>query len=388
MIRYLTAGESHGPAISGILEGMPANIQINFERVRNELYRRMQGFGRGGRMRIESDRIEVLSGIRFSKTLGSPISFVIKNKDWENWQHEMAVEKGKSGKEFTQPRPGHADLSGSLKYNFNDLRNVLERSSARETAMRVAVGAFVKEFLYEFDIHIFSHVIQIGAIKVDENRIKDKIRGNDINKLADASEVRCLDSEIEKDMINYIKETKSAGDTVGGIIQVIIRNVPAGLGSYVHWDHKLNAKLASAVMSINAVKGVQIGSGFNAAHLYGSEFHDEIYYTGEGYRRKTNNAGGIEGGMSTGEDIVLYAMKKPIPTLMKPLESVDIKTKKSFKAHKERSDVTAVPAAGVIAEAVAAPVIANAMMEKFGGDTINDIKQTYKNYLKRIEGRK
>lgn len=383
MIRYLTAGESHGPAISGILEGMPANVPINFERVQNELKRRMQGFGRGGRMHIETDQIETLSGIRFSKTLGSPISFVIRNKDWENWQHEMAIETGKAGKEFTKPRPGHADLSGSLKYKFDDLRNVLERSSARETAMRVAAGAFVKELLYEFDIKIFSHIVQIGPVKVDEEKIKDRLTDN-VNKIADVSEVRCLDSDAEKKMIEFIKETKSAGDTVGGVIQVIIRNVPPGFGSYVHWDRKLDAQLAAAIISINAIKGVQVGTGFNAAHLQGSEFHDEIYHDKNSYRRRTNNAGGIEGGMSTGEDIILFIMKKPIPTLMKPLESVDIKTKESFKAHKERSDITAVPAAGVIAEAVCAPVIANALLEKFGGDSIDDIKSAYQNYSQRI----
>jgi chorismate synthase len=383
MIRYLTAGESHGPAISAILEGMPANVTIDFERVQHELQRRMQGFGRGGRMRIETDRIETLSGIRFSKTLGSPISFLIRNKDWENWQDEMAVESGKPGKEFTKPRPGHADLAGSQKYKFDDLRNVLERSSARETAMRVAVGAFVKELLYAFDVRIYSHIIQIGSVKIDEHRIADKLEGN-INKLADTSEVRCLDPDAEKQMIELIKETKSAGDTLGGVIQLIVRNVPPGLGSYVHWDRKLDAKLAAAIMSINAIKGVQIGAGFRSAHLPGSEFHDEIYYEKNKYRRRTNNAGGIEGGMSTGEDIVIHIMKKPIPTLMKPLESVDIKTKESFKAHKERSDITAVPAAGVIAEAVTAPVIANALLEKFGSDTLDDIKLAYENYLKRI----
>jgi chorismate synthase len=384
MLRFLTAGESHGPAISGILEGMPANVPIDFIRVQHELHRRMQGFGRGGRMRMEKDQIETLGGIRFSKTLGSPISFTIRNKDWENWRQEMAVETGSAGKEFTKPRPGHADLAGSMKYKFDDLRNVLERSSARETAMRVAVGAFVKELLYEFDIRIFSHVVQIGPVKVNEDKIRDKIAADDVNKLADASEVRCLDKNIETEMIDYIKKTKSAGDTVGGIFQVIIRNVPPGLGSYVHWDRKLDGQLAAALMSINAIKGVQVGSGFAAAHLQGSDFHDEIYYDSHGFHRRTNNAGGIEGGMSTGEDIVLYVMKKPIPTLMKPLDSVDIKTKEPFKAHKERSDVTAVPAAAVIGEAVAAPVIANALMEKFGADTIDDIKSAYKNYLTRL----
>jgi len=385
MLRYLTAGESHGPGLAAILEGMPANVPINLDEINHELYRRQQGFGRGGRMRMEKDRLEILGGIRFSKTLGSPISFLIRNKDWENWQDEMAIESGKSGKEFTKPRPGHADLSGGLKYNFNDLRNVLERSSARETAMRVAVGAFAKQLLKAFDVKIYSHVIQIGEVKLDLTCVKEILQSNQINELSDQSEVRCLDRKISDKMIELIKKTKSSGDTVGGIFQVIIKNVPPGLGTYVHWDRKLDARLSAALMSINAIKAVQVGAGFDAAHLQGSEFHDEIFYNGKRYYRKTNNAGGIEGGMSTGEDIVLNAMKKPIPTLMKPLHSVDMKTKEEFQAHKERSDITAVPAAAVIGEAVVAPVICNALLEKFGWDELSDIKLAYQNYLKRIE---
>ncbi len=384
MIRYLTAGESHGPGLVGIIEGLPANLSIDLKRANHELYRRQQGYGRGGRMKIESDRIEVLSGLRFGKTLGSPVSFLLRNKDWKNWQEEMAVESGSSEKIVTRPRPGHADLAGALKYDFEDIRNVLERSSARETAMRVAAGAFVKQLLGMFDIKIFSHVIQIGAIKADPAEISKVIAGDDLNKLADDSPVRCLDKAASEKMVEHIRSIKKKGDTVGGIIQIIIRNVPPGLGSYVQWDRKLDSRLVGALMSIQAVKGVQVGAGFFAVQNPGSRFHDEIYHDGEKFYRKTNNSGGIEGGMSTGEDIVLHIMKKPIPTLMKPLHSVDMKTKESFMAHKERSDITAVPACAVIAEAVSAPVIANALTEKVGMDTIGDMLKTYKNYLQRI----
>lgn len=384
MIRYLTAGESHGPGLACILEGMPANLKIDLEKINHELSRRQQGHGRGGRMQIEKDRIDILSGIRFGETLGSPISFILRNKDWENRRDEMALDKGKPVNKITRPRPGHADLSGALKYDFDDIRNVLERSSARETAMRVAAGAFVKQLLEEFNILIFSHVLQIGTVKADQQAISEILKKDEINKLADRSMVRCLDKDAEGKMIEYINSLKRKGDTAGGIIQIIIRNVPPGLGSYVQWDRKLDSLLASALMSIQAVKGVEVGSGFQAAELPGSQFHDEIYHDGQNFYRKTNNAGGIEGGMSNGEDIVLQIMKKPIPTLMKPLHSVDMKTKESYLAHKERSDITAAPACSVIAEAVIAPVIADAFIEKFGGDTISDMRAAYDHYLKRI----
>ncbi len=385
MIRYLTAGESHGPALAGIIEGMPANLPVDVEKVNHELYRRQQGFGRGGRMKLETDRIEVLSGIRFKKTLGSPVSFILRNKDWQNWTEVMAQEEGASGKEITRPRPGHADLSGALKYHFEDMRNVLERSSARETAMRVAVGGFVKQLLAYFGIQIFSHVLQIGSVKAKFTAIQEIIKTDEINKLADQSPVRCLDSKAEKAMMELISKTKSAGDTVGGIIQIIIRHVPPGLGSYVHWDRKLDARLAAALMSIQAVKGVEVGIGFKGAELAGSQFHDEMFFDKDSIVRRRNNAGGIEGGMSNGEDIVLQIMMKPIPTLMKPLHSVDVKTKKAYMAHKERSDVTAVPACSVIAEAVVAPVIANAFMEKFGSDTVDDMMEALTAYKQRIQ---
>lgn len=384
MIRFLTAGESHGPALSAVIEGLPANLPVRVDEVNHELYRRQQGFGRGGRMKMESDTIEVLSGIRFNKTLASPVSFILRNRDWDNWTEIMAQGKGSPGREITRPRPGHADLSGYFKYDFSDMRNVLERSSARETAMRVACGAFCKQLLDYFDIHIFSHVLQIGSIQADLPAIRDIIKSDEINRLADQSPVRCLDDRASELMVDEIRRIKRAGDTVGGIIQIIIRNLPPGLGSYTHWDRKLEGQLSAALMSIQAVKGVEIGLGFKGAALPGSEFHDEIYYVDGKFKRKTNNAGGLEGGMTTGEDLVIQIFKKPIPTLMKPLHSVDVKTKEAFLAHKERSDITAVPACSVIAEAVVAPVLANAFLEKFGADTIGDIELAYSNYKSRI----
>ena len=385
MIRYLTAGESHGPALVGIIEGLPANLSVDIDAVNHELYRRQQGYGRGGRMKIEQDRAEILSGVRFGKTLGSPVSFILHNRDWKNWLDEMNPVEGKSSQPITRPRPGHADLSGALKFDFEDIRNVLERSSARETAVRVAVGAFIKQFLAVFGIRIFSHVLQIGPVKADTNKVKDILDSEEINSLADQSPVRCLDSAASREMVQFIQRTKQQGDTAGGIIQIIIRGLPPGLGTYVHWDRKLDAQLAFVLMSIQAVKGVEIGVGFAAADKTGSQFQDEIFYKNDHYMRKTNNAGGIEGGMSTGDDIVIQVMKKPIPTLMKPLHSVDMKTKKPFLAHKERSDVTAVPACSVITEAVVAPVIANALLDKFGADGIDDILVAYQNYLGRIK---
>jgi chorismate synthase len=385
MIRFLTAGESHGAGLCGIIEGLPANIPVDLQRVNHELYRRQQGYGRGGRMKMEQDSIEVISGVRNNLTLGSPVAFILRNIDWENWQEIMAVGPITPGKEITRPRPGHADLSGAWKYNFADMRNVLERSSARETAMRVAVGGFCRQLLEQFGIAIYSHVLQVGAVKADLAAIAEILTGDRINILADESPVRCLDQKAGAAIMELIHQVKTEGDTVGGVIQIIIRNVPPGIGSYAHWDRKLDGQLAAALMSIQAVKGVEIGDGFQAAGYKGSEFHDEIFYDGKKIYRKTNRAGGIEGGMSNGEDIVIHIMKKPIPTLMKPLQSVDIATKESFQAHKERSDVTAVPACAVIAEAVVAPVIANAVLEKIGGDDIGDAVKAFLNYMDRIK---
>jgi len=385
MIRYLTAGESHGPGLVGIVEGLPANLEIDLARVNHELYRRQQGYGRGRRQQIEKDKVEILSGIRFKKTLGSPVSFLLRNKDWQNWTEIMAIEEGVSKKEVTKPRPGHADLAGAMKYDFSDMRNVLERSSARETAMRVAAGSFAKELLHTFDISIYSHVVELGPVKAKNEITREIPNKKNISQIADQSPVRCLDKKVEQEMISFIDNAKNEGDTAGGIIEVIIRNLPPGLGSYVQWDRKLDAQLAFALMSIQAVKGVEVGMGFDAARTPGSNVHDEILYENDQFLRKTNNAGGIEGGMSTGDDIVLRIAMKPIPTLMKPLYSVDLKTKQPYKAHVERSDVTAVPACSVIAEAVVAPVIGNAFLEKFGRDTIADIKNNYTIYLERLK---
>lgn len=387
MIRYFTAGESHGPGLTAIIEGMPANLKIDIEAVNHELYRRQQGYGRGRRMQIEKDKLEILSGIRFHKTLGSPISFLLRNRDWKNWESIMAIGDGVAKKTVTRPRPGHADLAGSLKYDFDDIRNVLERSSARETAMRVAVGAFAKQFLQAFNVEIHSHVIRIGQVAADPEVCEAVVRSGSINQKADTSPVRCLDAAAEKKMIAFIDRMKEQGDTTGGIIQLVIRNIPPGLGSYVQWDRKLDAQLAQALVSVQAVKGVEVGIGFEAGHRPGSEIHDEIFYEKPRFYHKTNNAGGIEGGMSTGEDIVLQVVKKPIPTLMKPLYSVDMDTKEALKAHIERSDVTAVPACAVICEAVVAPVLANAFLEKFGRDTMDDIHPAFQKYMNRIENR-
>ena len=384
MIRFFTAGESHGPGLMAVIEGFPANVPIDLDKVNYELYRRQQGFGRGGRMKIEQDVVEIISGLRFGKTLGSPISMLVRNKDWENWREVMNQTKAFPGKEISRPRPGHADLSGALKYGFDDMRNVLERSSARETAMRVAVGAFAKEFLWALDIQIFSHVLQIGMVNVNSQSVEKIVQENQINDRADASPVRCLDKTAEAAMMEEITRIKKEGDTLGGVVQLIIRNIPPGLGSYVHWDRKLDGQLAQALMSVQAVKGVEVGNGFAGAALPGSAFHDEMYYEKGKIVRKTNRAGGIEGGMSNGEDIVLQIFKKPIPTLMKPLHSVDVKTKEEFLAHKERSDITAVPALSVITEAVVAPVIANAILEKFGADNFNEISARYQKYRTRV----
>ncbi len=383
-IRYLTAGESHGPGLAGIIEGLPSNLPIDLNRVNHELFRRQQGFGRGGRMKMEQDQIEVLSGIRFRKTLGSPIAFILRNKDWTNWQEIMSQGEGKQEKVITKPRPGHADLAGALKYDFDDMRNVLERSSARETAMRVAAGAFCKELLYAFNIEIVSHVVQIGPIQADPEIVKQKLTQQNVNHLADQSPVRCLDEQASQKMVEFIQQIKKEGDTVGGIIQIRVRHVPVGLGSHVHWDRKLDGRLAGALMSIQAVKGVEIGVGFKGVTLPGSKFHDEIFYNGQKLYRNRNNAGGIEGGMSNGEEIVMQIFMKPIPTLMKPLHSIDLKTRQPFRAHKERSDVTAVPACSIVAEAVTAHIIADAFCEKFGNDTLSDMKKNYQNYLKRV----
>lgn len=380
VFRFLTAGESHGKCLTAIIEGVPAGIEINSERINRQLARRQQGYGRGGRMKIEKDKVIINSGVRHGITTGAPITLVVENRDWENWKIPMSVDPVNMNnpevsqlveeKRITHVRPGHADLAGSVKYHHKDVRDVLERSSARETAIRVAVGAFAMEILKEFGVEIFSHVIQIGSASVktvseDYSLIRQK---------AENSELRCSDEKVYGEMKIAIDKAGEEGDTLGGIFEVIALNLPVGLGSFVHWDRKLDGQLAQAVMSIPAIKSVSIGLGEDAGKLAGSKVHDEIYPAENGFTRKTNNAGGIEGGLTNGMPLVVRAAMKPIPTLKKPLNSVDIASGKEHVAHYERSDVCAAPAASVVGEAMTAIILATAFLEKTGGDSLEEIK--------------
>jgi chorismate synthase len=392
MLRYLTAGESHGPQLTAIGEGLPAGIPVSAESINNELRRRQQGYGRGGRMKIETDTVEILSGVRWGETIGSPVTLVIQNRDWPNWQEKMSplAEHRDDSIAVTRPRPGHADLSGVLKYNHKDARNVLERSSARETAARVAVGAVAKQFLGEFGIRVGGYVTEIGGVSTSTPDLPLVERW----RMAANSELFCCDKSSETAMKEAIDAAKADGDTLGGVVEVQVLGCPPGLGGYTQWDRKLDARLAMALMSIQAIKGVEVGIGFEAARLPGSRVHDEIFRDparldrgGIGaYYRATNNAGGIEGGMSNGEPILLRAAMKPIPTLYKPLRSVDLKSREPFEATVERSDCCAVPAALVVAEAVVAVEIANAFLEKFGGDSLAEIRRTYAGYREQVAG--
>ncbi|MFZ0452646.1 MAG: chorismate synthase [Ignavibacteriaceae bacterium] len=396
MIRFLTSGESHGKAVLSVLEGFPSNIKIENSYINFHLKRRQAGYGRGLRMKIETDTAEILSGIRFQKTLGSPISLIIKNKDWENWIAKMTPDKRKEAVEkITIPRPGHADLVGVSKYNFNDIRNSIERSSARETAARVAAGSIARRFLEEFGICIGSYVESIGGI-YPKNNFLDKLFMNELPKNfnawnlsieSDKSDVRVLDKDHELRIINKIKEAKKKGDTLGGTFVTVATGVPVGLGSFVHYDTKLDADIAQSIMSINAVKAVAIGSGFDSAEKFGSESHDEITKTKNGFSRKTNRAGGIEGGISTGLPIIIRGAMKPIATLMSPIESVDLKTMKIVDARRERSDFVAVPACAVIAESMLAWSIAKYFLLKFGGDSIEETKDNFKSYISKLTNR-
>jgi chorismate synthase len=386
MLRYLTAGESHGELLMGIIEGIPSGLLIRVTDIDRDLARRQVGYGRGGRMKIEKDSVKIYTGVRWGRTLGSPVGLMIRNKDWENWRDKMSPDPMflNTAEPVTRPRPGHADLPGALKYGATDIRNILERSSARETAMRVAVGSVAKRLLAEFGIEVVSHVLSIGGVfaKVPKASFQE------IKKRAEASELRCADHDAEKRMMKKIDEAMAAGDTLGGVFELIITGAPVGLGSHVHSDRKLDGRLASSLMSIQAIKGVEVGAGFGVANKPGSQVHDEILWSRkEGFYRKTNMAGGIEGGMSNGEAIVLRAAMKPIPTLYKPLRSVDMVSKKPFKASIERSDACAVPAAGVVAEAAAAFELAMAMIEKFGGDSIEEMKRNYNGYDKNLKTR-
>jgi chorismate synthase len=385
MLRYLTAGESHGPQLTTIMEGLPAGLEISAESINVDLARRQRGYGRGGRMQIETDKAEILSGVRWGETLGSPLTLAITNRDWENWNQKMspAADCRDDAIRVTRPRPGHADLTGAIKYNQRDVRNILERSSARETAARVAAGAVAKALLRRFDIQIYGFVVQLGNIKVKRVDLPlEKLAA-----MAADSELFTFDPEADVAMKLHIDAMKSAGDSVGGVVEVVVTGAPPGLGSHVQWDRKLDARLTMALMSIQAIKGVEVGAGFAAAAAPGSQVHDEIFYDAveQRYFRRTNAAGGIEGGMSNGADIIVRAAMKPIPTLYKPLKTIDLDTKEQIEATVERSDVCAVPAASVVAEAVVALEIASAFLDKFGGDSIAEIERNYRGYLQYLK---
>lgn len=385
MIRYLSSGESHGPALMGIIEGLPAGMGLAETDINIDLARRQTGYGRGGRMAIEKDTVRVLSGVRWGLTMGGPVGLMVENRDWVNWSEKMSADAAHTGAApaVTRPRPGHADLTGMMKYAHDDARNVLERSSARETAIRVAVGGVAKSLLKPFGIGIYGWVREIGGVS------SSAVAGSPsaVSKKAEASVVRCPDSGASAGMVEAIEKAKKAGDSLGGVFEVVVVGCPPGLGSFVQRDRTLDGLLAGAMMSIQAMKGVEIGMGFDAARRPGSEVHDEILYNArKGYHRSSNNAGGIEGGMSNGSDIVIRVAMKPIPTLYKPLRSVDVRTKKPFKASVERSDACAVPAAAVVGEAVAAFVIAQAMSEKFGGDSITEMKRNFDGYIEQVKG--
>jgi chorismate synthase len=374
-IKYLTAGESHGKGLLGILDNIPACLEISEDYIEKQLFRRQQGHGRGGRMKIETDRAEIYTGVRHGKTLGSPIGLILPNKDFKNWTIKMSSETvAEEIKKVTLPRPGHADLAGVQKFDFDDIRNVLERSSARETAMRVALASICRKLLKDVGIEVGSRVTQIYNIK-DETILPADLSPEDLSEKVDLSPVRCINKVSEKEMIAAIDAAKTDGDSVGGIFEVIATGLPYGLGSYTQWYKKLHARITESIMSINAFKGIEIGAGFAEAGELGSDIHDEIGWDGNKYIRYTNNAGGIEGGVSNAQPIVIRAMMKPIPTLIKPLRSVDIKNKKAKLAHKERTDSCAVPAASIVAESMLCFVLADAILEKFGGDTMDQLKK-------------
>lgn len=380
MMRYLTAGESHGPKLTTIIEGLPAGMPLTAEDINHELARRQKGYGRGRRMQIEKDMVEITGGIRHGYTLGSPVALSVNNNDWKHWTHIMGQEpidpdrEDEIKRKISRPRPGHADLNGAIKYGHRDMRNVLERSSARETTVRVAAGAVAKKLLSELGIVVASHVIEIGGVKANHLEYSSL---EELQERTDASEVRCFDPSVEEKMKRAIDQAKENGDSIGGIVEVIVEGMPPGVGSYVHYDRKLDAKLVGAMVSINAFKGAEIGIGFDAARRPGSEVHDEIVWSAaKGFYRKTNRLGGFEGGMTTGMPIVIRGVMKPIPTLYKPLNSVDIETKETFAATIERSDSCAVPAASVVAENVIAWELAAALTEQFYSDRFETLRET------------
>jgi chorismate synthase len=385
MLRFLTAGESHGPELIVIIEGAPAGYDIEVEAINRDLARRQKGYGRGGRMAIEQDEVRVESGIRFGRTLGSPVTFIIENRDFKNWAKRMSIDPRDraEAKMVTRPRPGHADLAGVLKYNLEDIRDVLERASARETAARVALGSFARQLITPFGISVLGYVVSIGSI---EAKIPPEISLEQLARVSEESPVRVADAEAERAIIAEIDACKKEGDTLGGVVEVVAAGLPVGLGSHVQWDRKLDGRIAHALMSLQAVKGVEFGQGFGAARVRGSQLHDEIGYDAAAQRftRHSNNSGGTEGGISTGEPLRVRVAFKPLSTLMRPLRSADIKTKAEVVATIERSDVCAIPAAAVIAETAVAFEIANAFLEKFGADSISEIARNYKGYLEQV----
>lgn len=381
MFRFLTAGESHGQCLTALVEGIPAGLKINLDEINRQMARRQKGYGRGGRMSIETDKVDILSGVRFGETMGDPITLRVVNKDWKNWTDRMSVMGTPTWTKVTAARPGHADYVGIKKYNRKDIRDILERSSARETAARVAAGAVARQFLEACGIKIVSHVINIGGVKTNTDNIDyANLQPND-------SDLNCNDAQAEDKMREAIRDAGQAGDTLGGTFEVVVQNMPIGVGSHIQWDKRLDMQLSGAMMSIQAIKGVEIGDGFDYANHPGSQLHDEMFYNEDKtVYRKTNHAGGIEGGMSNGEPIIVRACMKPIPTLMTPLHSIDIESKQEVLACKERSDVCAVQAASVVGEAMVALAITKAMIDKFGSDCMVDVLQNLQAYNERIKG--
>src|SRR5579863_4125507 len=388
MLRFETAGESHGECLVATLTGLPAGVPISLEAIDRELWRRQQGFGRGGRMKIETDKAHIVSGVRHSMTIGSPIAILLENKDWKNWTEALPVEDSEGSedrkKPVTRPRPGHADLAGAIKYNLQDARYILERASARETTARVAVGALAKAFLGEFGMAVLSHVVQVGEARLDRPAAWDELVAL---SLRDEVLLNCVDAEAEQRMKAVVDHAYRTGDTVGGMFEVVAHGVPPGLGSHITWDSRLDGKLAQAIVSMQAVKGVEVGFAAEGSAAYGSQVQDTIHYDRGEHRffRGANRAGGLEGGMTNGQDVVVRGLLKPISTLRRPLESVDLATREPALAAYERSDVAVVPAAGVIGEAMVALVLAGAMLEKFGGDSLPETKRNYEGYLEQVK---
>ena len=387
MLRFETAGESHGECLVATLTGLPAGLPISFEAINRDLWRRQQGFGRGGRMKIETDTAEIVAGVRHSKTIGSPIAIIIRNKDWKNWTESLPVEDIAGGedkrKPVTRPRPGHADLAGAIKYNFQDARYILERASARETAARVAVGALAKTLLTEFGIGVLSHVIQVGDVRLPRSATWQELL--DLSR-KDEVVLGCVDPETEQRMKQVVDQAYRTGDTVGGVFEVVAHDVPPGLGSHVTWDTRLDGRLAQAIVSMQAVKGVEVGFAAEGAAAFGSQVQDTIHYNRAERRftRGANRAGGLEGGMTNGQDVLVRGFLKPISTLRRPLESVDLTTREPALAAYERSDICVVPAAGVIGEAMVAIVLAQAFLDKFGGDSLAETRRNFEGYMEQV----